>query len=287
MSDLALTRQRAVASGIQIQLGLLTLVVDAIPVRRPGLSKTGFSRRCPECAVPARVTQVYSCADQHGPFKESELGRGRDVDGEFVAVSEEEYEEAMGTGIAKGEWPLSVFPADQVTSVTLPDESAYRLRPGKGTSNKLYGILLGIASDARYALVGELAVKGAAKPYRLTVWGEMLIAQSIIRPDDLTVPEGTNAEEPDAKIAEMAKALLEGELTDFDADTFRSQRAERLAALDEAKRSGDGVVVPMVAKVAATGEADVLSLLQASLAKTKKTRKRAPARKAAAKKEAS
>lgn len=279
----SMTRQRAVASGIQVQLGLLTLVVDAIPVRRAGLSKSGFSRRCPECETASKVTQVYSCDANHGPFKEYELGRCREVDGALVAVTEEEYEEAMGTGLAKGEWPLSVFPASQVEAVTLADESAYRLRPGKGTSVKLYGVLLTIAADSRYALVGEMSVKGAPKPYRLLTWGGMLIAQSLVRPDDLTVPEGANAEEPEAKIAEMAKALLEGELTDFDAETFRSQRAERLEALDEAKRSGETPLVPVVRKPVA-GEADVLSLLTASLEKVKKSRKRSPARKTAAKK---
>lgn len=275
------TRQRAVASGVAVQLGLMTLTVDAVPVRRSGVAKTGFSRRCPECTAPARVSQVYTCPESHGPFREDQLGRGRDVDGEFTAVSQEEYEAAMGADLAKGEWPLGVYPADQVEALTRPDEAAYRMRPGKGTSSAAYGVLLAIATDARYALVGELAVKGAPKPYRLTAWGNMLVAQSLIRPDDLTVPEGAQAEVPNAKISKMVEVLLAGELTDFDTETFRNRRAERLEALDEAKRSGE-TVVEAPAKIAP--EADVLSLLEASLAKAKKSRKRAPARKTATKK---
>lgn len=264
MPDTAVaSKQRAVASGLQVQLGLMTLIVDAVPVRRPNLTKSGFSFRAP-CGT--RVSQAYvcTCGEKHGPFKEDELGHGRDVDGTFVAVTTEEYDTAMGAAIPKGEWGLSVYPADQVETLTRPDESAYRLRATKGTVGKVYGVLLAAAADPRYALVGEINLKGAQKPYRLTVWGGMLVAQSIIRPDDLSVPEGIEADAPDARTAKLLEQLLKGELAKFTSDTFRNIRAERLDALDEAKRTGETAVV---SSLAAVPEADIVSLLEASLSK--------------------
>lgn len=280
MPDTAVApKQRAVASGMVIQLGMLTLIVDAVPVRRPNLSKSGFSFRAPQCGT--RVSQAYvcTCPDKHGPYKEDELGRGRDVDGTFVAVSAEEYETAMAAAIPKGEWALSVYPADQIETLTRPDESAYRLRATKGTSTKVYGVLLAAAADPRYALVGEINLKGAQKPYRLTAWKTMLVAQSIIRPDDLSVPEGIDAEAPDTRTTKLLEQLLKGELKKFTADTFRNTRAERLEALDAAKRTGETVVLSSLAPVP---EADILSLLEASVTKAKAERTPA-ARKATAK----
>lgn len=283
-------RQRATLGGVDVVLaaleGLASCAVDVVSIRRPGVSRSGVHKACGLCEAeragegePRLLYERVVC-EVHGILDADQVTRVVEVDGILVAVDDEALAEATETAVAKGKVLLAAYPASQVEAATRADEACYRLRPmEKGTALSTYGLLLELASDPEVALVGMMAIRGRAKPYRLVVWRGQLVLQSLIVPSD--VAEGERVEAPtNEKVVALGRQVVAESLAEFDPAALEDGRAARVAAVAEAALSG----TPLPAAPAAAD--DMLAALEASLAavagKTKapavkRTRKKAAA----------
>lgn len=281
-------RQKSVASEQEVTALGMSMQVDLVPVRKPGLDKTGFVIICPACETgrdadtePTLVSQQYTCGEQHGPYTLDELPlRAKEVDGKLVPITEEERENSTLPVLDPGRITFRVYPRADVARHTRVDDVAYRLRPcwdAKKKTSKTdltkYAVIRSLAASDKYALVGELVMRGKQRPYLLEVWHDQLVMQSLVRPDHLADTE-TIEQDVDPAVVEKAHELAEALVQPFDVDEFRDLRAEAIARLVEAKAADPNATAPVavdtsVAEQQATN--DLLALLTASVAQAKKT----------------
>lgn len=300
MTTTEVTAQKAHAADVKVSLGVSTMPFDLVPVRVPNIGKdTRTVFTCPDHDTPARVKQFYICDDGH-QHTERELGNafiGTSDDGEtLVPLTKEDLETVRNGGMDKIAIDLQVHPAAEVEAATIGDEAAYRVRPPKGAGVRQlqnYGVLLELANDETYAIVGELRLKDSRRLYRLRSHRGQLLLQSLIYPqnvapvDDFEVPEISEA------LMAQGRAIIESMATPFNADAYGHDAASAMAKI-VAERVAHPVVTDTPAE-APEAASDLLGALEASVAKTKgkvatpsrtprKTAaraKRAPAKKAA------
>jgi non-homologous end joining protein Ku len=251
------------ASGFNLQLGLMTVTVDAVPVRKTeSRAKTALVYVCPKCNE--RPHQRYACDGCEKSYEPAELVKARLVDDETLRVlTGEELTEFKEAEIDPGFMNLEVCPAEELEAKTRPDGGQYRLRlgkkPNKGTANA-YALLRAMVSDQKYAVYGVARLNARCAPtaFRVTIWRDQLCLQSLIRPGELTeaeVVEGT----VDKKTLTMGKKLLAALSSPLDETLLADNRSEKLAEI--LARGGEPV-----APVEVVGEEiDLVALLQASL----------------------
>lgn len=284
--------QRATAGGVRVTIDgtMLNLSADLCTVRR---SAKHFTNICPTCEEsrdtetdPTQLEQRYVCVEHgHGPFLTGEVAKAREHEGRLVAVAEEARIAAAEPDLPVGVIALSVFPAEQIEAMCRPGDTAYRLRPMKkgGTHLGLYAFLRQVTASGKYAMVGEMNLRGGQKMYRLEVWSGQLVLQSLVRPEDIADVDDVDGE-VDEKELTMGFKLLDAVCEEFDPAAFADRRQARIAAAVEAAaaspQTGDAPAEAPVVAPAATDE--VLAMLEATLAsitKAKPAKKKAPTRK--------
>jgi non-homologous end joining protein Ku len=274
MSNDNLTLQRAVASGVSFNIGLLSSKFDVIPARRENLGKDVETHYvCPEQHdTPARVKVRYLC-DQGHTHDENELvtayfGTEGDSD-KIVPLTKDDLADLRCGALDEKNVDLYVHPIAEVEGLTAPDESLYRIRPPKGAGTKqreIYSLLLAMAADPKFALVGELRFRGGRKLYRLRVFRGQLTLQSLIHPHDLAPLDDIDAPDVAKGLTAQAKLLLERSVTPFDPARYGHNST---AALGEilAKREAE----PIAAVVPINAEAsDLMARLEASVKTARK-----------------
>ena len=311
-------RQKAYAAGVRITLfGLLTMTVDAVPQGRPNKREgTSFRSTCPGGHdEPTPVNQVYLCSEDldvdrarlvsrlkkvgddqhigvadlidlaggHGPFQQWNLGSAREVDGKLVAVAKDEVVAAKAGDLEQNVMTVGVHPAGQVTAVTRPGGTGYRLRLPKkhaAAEARVYATVAALlASRDDVMLVGELRLQDRRALYRLDLHQGQIVVSELIHPEDLAAVDEQDDLITDDKLLGMINELVEAELVEFNPAAYRHDAEAAVAALMEAKANGEtfGSVTSVT-----TDQGDVIDLLQARIDQARK--KKAPAKKAAAKK---
>ena len=283
------TPQRATASGVTLTLGEMWAVqLDLVSQKRSDTDEVSFPFACPEHgATVARVNQRYICEDGH-LHTQSELLQAREAeDGTLVHATKDEIGDLRTGGLDKGVLELHVHPAAEVAATLRADGLGYRARPGKKAPRKAYAVLRALAARDDIALVGWLRLKDSRRLYRLETWNDQIVLQSLIpveamHPVDLiAVPELDEAEV--SRLGEVVASTA----TPFDPETYRFDVAAAIAEF-VAERAKNPTAVPVAPAAAAqVEEADVISLLEKSLAGSSLAKKAVkPTTKRAAKKAA-
>lgn len=299
-TDTTSETQRAAATGVRLNIGLMSAEFDLAPARVPNLSKRGAtSLVCLDGEKPARVEQYYICSDGHR-HREGELGRayiGTNGDSEKIVPLTPDDVVAIKCGDATDKnIDLTVHPADQVESSTVGDETFYRVRPPKKAGVKqreIYGLLSAMASDETYAIVGRLRLRDSVRLYRLRNFRGQLCLQSLVNPNDLAPNEDIDVPELNESLVAQGKLLVESMATDFDAAEYDRDIEAAMATIVEA-REKDPVATGAAPAAAAATKSDIEDLLSASLDNvvkinkgrtkkptTKRTAKRQPAKRTA------
>lgn len=275
----ASSRQRAYA-GITAQLAGVSIAVDLVPVRNPGVNDRLSTRRlCGKCPTPHTLSQFYrgDCGAEYTDGELNAIGR-RAVEADtdsgttLVELDADELAAAVASSVDDATIQLEVRARDDVEASMLPDGSLYRMRPKKKkgeTSLKTYALLRDLATNAKHALIGRAVVHGDEKLYRLIVWHGMIVMQGMIRPDDVAEFEDVPETEYDG--AELVAALellkrLSKPVADGD---FHDERADRLQVLVAHRLADPGKVKPLPAGATAPandGGSDLLAALEASVA---------------------
>jgi non-homologous end joining protein Ku len=252
-------QQKPYAS-LTFQLGLFGLTAEAVPVRVTNSTKAvAFKNICPDCAVPTLPKQLYRCDAGH-EHTSGELAKARLEGKELIPVSAEVVEKVKAPDVIAGVMELQACPAAELEASTLPDDTAYRIRPDKKNA-KNYALMLGLAGDPETALYGVVKLGASSpKPYRLKVWEGQLIVQSLIRPENVAERDEIDVVEPEAKLVSMAQALVEAVKEPFNAALLADTRLERLEKL-----MANLPACAPVEEAAAEDPDDLMALLEAAL----------------------
>lgn len=257
-------RQRTFASSLKFRMGLVSLEADAVPIKRTNSSKdVSFVNVCPDCGVSLKGGQRFVCENSHGPFLPSELKKARETDEGLVPMTAEDIAAVAGNFV-EGVMEMSVCPRSELDENTRPGETAYRLRPGKKGDPSGYAILREMARHPDLALMGVMKLNGqmSPTPYALQVWGDQVVLQSLIRPQDLAERDEIDAT-PDERLVGMAMELMQTNNKAFDASALADERISRLATVLATK----GGTQPTEATVVPMKKDDLFAALAASLDK--------------------
>ena len=258
-------RQRTFASGLKFRLGLVGFEADAVSIRRTNSTKdVSFVNICPDCGVSLKGGQRFVCEANHGPFLPSELKKARETEEGLVPMTDEDIAAVAGDFV-EGLMELSICPRSELEANTRPGETAYRLRPDKkGQGASGYAILREMARHPELAIVGAMKLNGrmSPAPYTLEVWGDQLVLQGLVRPQDLAERDEIDAT-PDERLVGMAMELMEANAKAFDAAALADERIGRLAVVLATKGGG----VEPEATVTPIAKDDLFAALAASLEK--------------------
>lgn len=209
--------QRVHVSDVSLTFfGRTELKVDVLTVK---LARESFVSICPNCSEPHKLSQMYICSEDsaHGPYRESEIRKAKAVGTGQTAVlhalTDEEVEAVTTPLLDKNEATVSIFHAEDVDVHTRPAESAYRLRPhakkdrpASKASRALYATILKVVeSNPDKAFVFDLNLKGYQNTYRLEAWNGQLVAQKLLRPDDLAAVDVIDGETDDRFVETLSE----------------------------------------------------------------------------------
>lgn len=279
------------------------MTVNFFPPRR-STNDMKLESSCPEChaagAAPIKTEVFHHCGAGiagHGPFKYSDLVRAtKDDDGEMRVIgSVEEVNAVKGVNDDPDldddedlSFHLVAHLAELVEASTYPLGTPYILRPVPGTPTALLPFFLDmIGHDGRYkvgtgkaakfmTLVGHVTLKGNRKFMQIRTWNGQLVAQELLRPEDLHSFEPiTVVKNP--KFAPLIETSLEIIEEDFDPANYENESRKRLAAFRDARMADStATVIPMPkrAEVPAAQDDDaMLAALEASVAAAKAAKK--------------
>lgn len=168
--------------------GLVSFPIDLVPVAASGVKEAVQFKLVAPPAVegdsPRPVQQRYITEDGE-ILEQSELLRGREVDGAWVVADKDEVAAAKTGGLAANMIELHCHPVQDVESTCRPGGRGYRLRPGRKASaseHELYVTIRGFveATQDRFALVGSLNLRGTRAIYRLGLWGDQLVFTELL-----------------------------------------------------------------------------------------------------------
>lgn len=256
-------------TNVVLNLGLVGIHVDLWPVKVSGANGSLFRNVCPTCEAPTPCSQFNRCPTCNGEWTEGELAKARSTGKDTMVKLTPEDIEAIKVAFPVRQADLKICPSEEFTANTLPNGSAYTLRPTAKSSPDAYLVLRElVATEPHNTYYGKLKADTSAnpQPFRLDIWkGELLMA-TVIPPSNLdTVGEIKGYAEP--RHLGLAKMLVEQEKASFDADFLADTRIDRINEILAAKEAGKPVVAATAPAPPSTD--NLMSALEASLGKAR------------------
>jgi DNA end-binding protein Ku len=191
-------------------------------------------------------------------------------DDEFVYVTDEDFEAAAPEAY-KTITIQDFVPAEQIDPIYF--ERTYYLGPAESAAEPVYALLVKAMEEAGLVAVATYVFHERENLGCLRVRDGVLTLEKMffadeVRPAEGIAPEGVKV---DKRQLEMAMQLIGQYQGDFDPDQYHDAYRERLMAVIEAKRSGEGVKPAVETEKPAAP--DLLAALQASLEEVKATPK--------------
>lgn len=259
-------------TNVVLTLGMVHTYVDLWPVKVSGAGTSLFRNVCPTCTVgdqPVGINQINRCPNCHKDIPNNELGKARKVSKDKMVKMTDEDLAAIRAAFPVRQSDLMVCDAEEFVASTLPNGTAYTLRPAGKFSSSAYLLLRElVASEPNHVYYGKLKADESANPspFRLDIWKGELLLTTVVPPASLdTVGEIAGHAEP--KYLGMAKMLVEQIKAPFDADFLADVRIERINEILAAKEAGNPIVAAAAAP--APQSDDLMAALEASLGKNK------------------
>lgn len=234
---------RAVLKGVTISFGIITAMVDLVPVQESkatrAKSNISTTNLCPTCKGEVALKSQLWCEHGHGPFSTNDARKGVTVDGNLTPTTTEAVAEAKAPSIPEKKAILSVYRAAQVEAATMPSGNLFRLR---SDPTPTYGLLLKLAGDRSLAFVCEMVVKGKTCLYRAVAQNGTIVLTELVRPERIHPHEAIEVE-IDERVMANARRLAEVMTEEFVPADWADERQVRLAAMatevevDEARDS--------------------------------------------------
>jgi len=218
-----------------------------------------------------RIGYQKICKLEDEPVPNEEIVKAYQVeDDEFVYVTDEDFEAAAPEAY-KTITIQDFVPAEQIDPIYF--ERTYYLGPAESAAEPVYALLVKAMEEAGLVAVATYVFHERENLGCLRVRDGVLTLEKMffadeVRPAEGIAPEGVKV---DKRQLEMAMQLIGQYQGDFDPDQYHDAYRERLMAVIEAKRSGEGVKPAVETEKPAAP--DLLAALQAALEEVKATPK--------------
>ena len=253
-----------------IQFGLVTVPVKLYLATeaRGGLSFNLLHREDME-----RIQMKVHCP-VHGEIPRSETVRGFEyAKGQYVVIDESDFENVPLKTMRSIEIELFVD-ADRDSSGVTFVKQAYYMEP-EAIGRKAFYLLKSVLADEGLSAICKIVLKDREALASINPYAKTMVLSTLYWPDEmraideLDLPE----EEFDFKPAEkaMAQQLVQAMRGDFDADNYKDEYRQALLAVIEAKVAGKPAAKVEVTE-RPTKLADLMSVLEASVAAARESR---------------
>ncbi|MGI8929285.1 MAG: Ku protein [Candidatus Limnocylindrales bacterium] len=264
-----------------IQFGLVTVPVKLYLATeaRGGLSFNLLHRDCGE-----RIQMKVHCPI-HGEIPRSDTVRGFEYSkGQYVLIDEADFESVPLKTVRSIEIELFVDASREAHGANFVKQ-AYYLEP-EPIGRKAFYLLKSVLADEGLSAIAKIVLKDREALAAINPYSNTMLLTTLYWPDEvrstaeLDLPEA----EFDFKPAErtMAQQLVQAMKGEFDADEYRDNYRQALLAVIEAKVAGKPAELPKVSE-APTKLADLMSVLEASVAAAREARAKTGAKTAGGK----
>ena len=175
----------------------------------------------------------------------STLAKAREISKDnFVVLTQDEVAALKADDEQyKGKLVLTAHEAVEVEGKTIPSGTSYYLAPNP--KDQFYGLLRQMILDnPDLAFMGRYTVTSRASTYRVLPFGDVLVAQQMLAPEEyVPAPAYTPTPIP-AQMLEMAQQVARGFVTPFDPAAYADQYKQRLDEAIEARQSTPGAALP-------------------------------------------
>ncbi len=254
-----------------IQFGLVTVPVKLYLATeaRGGLSFNLLHKTCMN-----RIQMKIHCPE-HGEIPRSETVRGFEYSkGQYIVLDESDFEAVPLKTMRSIDIELFVD-AQQGTQVTSFVKQAYYLEP-EPIGRKAFYLLKSVLADEGLSAIAKIVLKDREALAAINPYDKTMLLSTLYWPDEiravgeLDLPE----EEFDFKPAErtMAQQLVQAMKGEFVPENYKDEYREALVAVLEAKVAGKKPEMPKPSE-APTKIADLMSVLEASVAAAREARK--------------
>jgi len=253
-----------------IQFGLVTVPVKLYLATeaRGGLSFNLLHKTCLN-----RIQMKVHCPE-HGEIPRSDTVRGFEYSkGQYIVIDDDDFDSVPLKTVRSIEIEL-FLDAKKDAAATSFVKQAYYLEP-EPIGRKAFYLLKEVLEDEGLSAIAKIVLKDREALAAIHPYSKTLLLSTLYWPDEvrgvaeLDLPE----EDFDFKPAEltMARQLVEAMKGDFVAENYKDEYREALVRVLEAKVAGKPAEKPKASE-APTKIADLMSVLEASLAAAKEAR---------------
>lgn len=283
-TDWRYARLRAMATMRAIWKGSMSLGLVGVPVKLyTATEEKNLRFHQVHAADGGRVQMRRVCSADGAEVPYAEIGKGIEVDGEMVILTDEDFDE-VPLPTAKTINVLEFVPAEQVDPILF--DKAYYVAPDGAAALKPYLLIREALARADRVGIVKVALRQREHLAAMRVRDDVIVLSVMLWPDEVREPEFDFVDK-EAKIRPqertMAEALVESMAGDFDPSEHTDEYRQAVQELVEAKLAGETLTVKAEKP---TKAADLLAVLSASVEAAREGRTRPAAKKAAAKKAA-
>src|SRR5438045_5172687 len=273
----------------QIRLALVSIPVELYPATRSG-AQIQFHQVHEPSGKRIKYEKVVPGI---GPVDRDEIVKGYEVSkGHYVLLDPEEIESGKfesGKTLGRGQF----VDEDEIDATYF--DKPYYLVPADDLAEEAYVVLRDALRAAKKVGVGQLAMRGQEYVVALKPCGRGLLLETLRYADEVHKSSGffrdIGDHKPDPDLLDMASMLIERKAGEFDPNEFHTRYVDALHRLTEEKEKKKGEKIieePEEAPPKGANVIDLMAALKKSLGDQEKAGgkgKKAPARKASAKKE--
>jgi DNA end-binding protein Ku len=225
-----------------------------------------------------RIQMHRLCSADGEEVPYAEIGKGLEVDGEMVILTDEDFEE-VPVPTAKTVTVLEFVPTEQVDPILF--DKAYYVAPDGPAALKPYLLIKEALARADRVGIAKIALRQREHLAAVRVRDDVIVLSMMLWPDEVREPDFDFVEK-EAKVRpqerQMAQELVESMAGDFDPAEHTDEYREAVQELVEAKLAGKTLEKKAERP---TKSADLLAALTASVDAARQGKGRPAAKKAA------
>lgn len=256
--------------------GTLSFGLVAVPVRMVSATRdldVRFHQVDAETGERIQVHRICEADGQEVPWED--IGRGFDLDGQLVTLTDEELEAAAPerTHTIEIEEFVNLDAIDPAQF-----DHPYYLIPGSDSegTTRAYRLLRDAMASTNQVAIGRVVLRSNEYLVAVREHDELLALTTLLFADELrdageidAIPTGSTGEPKRGEVAQAVK-LIEAMSRDFEPESYEDRNRERLLQLVESKRKNKKAKLPEVDEPQAEPAPDLMAALKQSLERVRR-----------------